>query len=457
MPLALLLAAFAVAQDPGPVMIARRDLASAFLRLDGTFASARARLDDETAGAANREMDLASLDFFGLRFASALTHMERARWLCLDDPPEWSVLEALASLRLDVGHGQELRIVSLFAVPSVASRRLAVPIRFQSAAKTSERVVTLEFDADGRAAFTGTLAEGEATSVAVIGPEGARYSPTRPPFSEAGAVRASLLEGMDALGPELAGAVRIFRSRVELIVRDPGPRSIEQLTEPRALARELRGERAQLVAGGNPYHLRSGDLWRTIAHGSQDLPVRLFVPGDRKNSEKLPLVVAFHGAGGDENFFHEAGGAGRLIELARVERFVVACPRTTDYTLSPRAFDALLDALARDCPVDPERVHVIGHSLGGMTIAGLLKVRSRRIASVVCISGARAFRAETPVLVLAGLQDPVVPHEGLAELVADARARELPVTIEAFEHEGHTLFVPRALERAIDWFGLARE
>lgn len=104
----------------------------------------------------------------------------------------------------------------------------------------------------------------------------------------------------------------------------------------------------------------------------------------------MPLVVAYHGNGGrPENLVAVWG------PVARREGFVLIAPRVPDaesWFIDRRPgmpleqqfdltrFDALVDdALARH-PIDPDRVYVVGFSLGGMYTHQLACDRSERIA-----------------------------------------------------------------------------
>jgi polyhydroxybutyrate depolymerase len=81
---------------------------------------------------------------------------------------------------------------------------------------------------------------------------------------------------------------------------------------------------------------------------------------------------------------------------------------------------ALIDAVARDYPIDPKRVFATGISNGGIFSHYLAANLSLRIAAIAPVAGgiadnfASKFQPELPVsvLMLHGTSDPLVPYHG---------------------------------------------
>ena len=137
--------------------------------------------------------------------------------------------------------------------------------------------------------------------------------------------------------------------------------------------------------------------------GGSVLPYRLTIPGLDPKSRGIgdpswPIVVALHGAGGDENMFHWGYGAGLLERLAEEKEFILVSPLTTRFSTRPEVFDALLDAVASMTPfADRGRVCLLGHSLGAMAAGIAGRARKDKVAGVCLIAGlppggSRAFR-----------------------------------------------------------------
>lgn len=118
--------------------------------------------------------------------------------------------------------------------------------------------------------------------------------------------------------------------------------------------------------------VRKGEAWFTdrlrgdhlvqLRYGNRTLPIRCFVP--EKLATPAPLVIAFHGAGGSENMFFDAYGAGEIVRRCRALGWVLVTPRGG--MAEPAAGVA---ELARCLPIDQKRVFLVGHSMGAANAA----------------------------------------------------------------------------------------
>jgi polyhydroxybutyrate depolymerase len=145
-------------------------------------------------------------------------------------------------------------------------------------------------------------------------------------------------------------------------------------------------------------------------------------------ARRLPVLLAFHGAGGDGRFMAEYSG---LSALADKEHFAVVYPtaggRRHFWTLNSRdptkpadvAFiSSLLDDLPHRACVDMRRVYATGVSNGGGFTARLGCELSWRLAAIAPVAGGYrsldACDAAQPVSVLEihGTADTVVPYDG---------------------------------------------
>lgn len=180
----------------------------------------------------------------------------------------------------------------------------------------------------------------------------------------------------------------------------------------------------------------------------------------------VPLVVALHGAGGDERMFFAGYGAGRIRHLARERGMAVVTPLTTALTNRPDRFDALLSEVGRVIPVDDDRIYLVGHSLGAGTAWGLALARRERVAAVACLAGACGPARSTsgnaglalppPLLVVAGEVDPLATPPRLETGVAAAQAAGVRAEFRLAPGWGHTLVVGEALPDVLDWLLRAR-
>ena len=222
------------------------------------------------------------------------------------------------------------------------------------------------------------------------------------------------------------------------------------LEDPLRLAGDLAEEIAVAEKGDDPYRRRPGELWRVASQGGTRVPLRVFAPAGL-GDEPAPLVVALHGAGGDENLFFHGLGNGRLKALAEEHGFVVVTPLTYPLAASPRLFDAVLEAATGCHRIDASRIYLLGHSLGAMTAAQLAAQRPERFAAVVCIGGGGAAPEGARFLFVAGEQDPLFPPWRLRRVAEASRAAGARADLRAIPGVGHTLVVGEALPACVAW------
>ena len=447
------------------------DLLRSFLRFDAAFFESHS--DPALVGRLDRAFDAATGAFMQGRLEAAVRELNEVWTSTLETrSPEARLLAALrlefAPMVVEAGSDDEfqMRLRSLYPV-EMDSDVCAVPaqVRLLDAAGRSRRELGLQLvpDPSGRvdvqlplrvpddldlpATLTVELAEQNGI---VLGRASIAVLP---------AARESLLADWRSgvsrleLEGERAHAVSVFLDRCERFAL-PFEMGHERafLLDLAGLARELESDFRQLESGRDPYAHRAGDLWRTWEVEGYRSPLRCFFPTTEttqaESQAPLPLVIALHGAGTSEDFWFEAFGA-PLIELARRHAFLVAAPRTSDLMARPQAIDELLDQLLRVYPVDPDRVFLLGHSMGGMAAARIQATGSPRISGVVCIAGVSPLAEGAPVLVLAGELDPIVPLAQLEGVVAEAKQAGWPVRLQVFPERGHTVFLRDAIAHGL--------
>ncbi len=274
-------------------------------------------------------------------------------------------------------------------------------------------------------------------------------------------LRTSALREGDA-GHALLPAIQLALTRAAKL-RDDLHGDTFRLVEPLVdLRSALKGEVSALARGVNPYDSRVGMIWRAFDSsgewkpGSNSIvPYRLFTPESltdaRGERTALPLVIAFHGMGGDENMFGFAYGAGRLVTLAKERGFIAITPLT--YSFSGKRglerLNALIDDVARDYRIDRSRIYLVGHSLGAGTALSLAALDRAKIAAVVAFSGGGIGAAPLPpALLFSGEQDSIVPF---ASVKRGAERAGKDIEFVPVPGRGHTLLVGEHLDRAIDF------
>ncbi len=218
------------------------------------------------------------------------------------------------------------------------------------------------------------------------------------------------------------------------------------------------------LAGRDPMKSRKGDMrlaYRSPADG-QLVPFRIFVPDNFDAAKNWPLVVALHGAGGDENAFMD-GYQGTFKKSAQKHGYLaVSVNGRGPYTMyagnaGRDPLDAL-DRIEKVYPIDPKRVYLTGHSMGGFGTVQLGFNNPDRFAALAPIAGYGAATQlakakEMPLIIAQGDKDALVP-------VATARkfhesAQQLGMPSEKYiEKAGvdHLVIPVFVMEDLFDWF-----
>ena len=188
---------------------------------------------------------------------------------------------------------------------------------------------------------------------------------------------------------------------------------LELLADEKSTVRELVASRPE----------RS--LWLQLGNGKSKQHVRLQTAANAKGA---PLVVAYHGAGGSENMFFESYGAGRLVDLCRQKGWSIVAPRQSLVGMG-MDLDAMLDELRLHLDFDPEKVFLIGHSMGAAQAVSQGSKYPTRVRAVAAIGGgglpAKSQELiKIPFFVAAGEKDFGLPQ-----------AKSLANTLQAFGAE----------------------
>jgi len=233
----------------------------------------------------------------------------------------------------------------------------------------------------------------------------------------------------------------------------PSPDELAQfLVDRRKLASDLDSEIGALQRGDDPYARRTGELWRVVKIEKGELPVRIYAPAQAAKDTPLPLVIALHGARGDENMFLDGYGLGKIRALADQKGFLLACPRTSP-DLKPETIEAMVTALERDYAIDRKRISLLGHSMGANVAAHLAAAQPGHFSAVACFGGGPREPVEPfpPLWLRVGDLDQMADIDGLKEIARAMTTSKQSIDFKILPDLGHTLIVGEALEPAIDW------
>ena len=245
---------------------------------------------------------------------------------------------------------------------------------------------------------------------------------------------------------------------IDPILTTPQSARLKDVT--RRVYRELEADR-DFYALGSAMRFTYGNL---IGQGAGPRHCYTYVPSNIDRTKPAPLLVFFHGSGG--NF------KGYLWILSRVgdDAGVIVAAPTDGIGSWPASeceaqLDFAIDAARKVGVIDPQRIHIIGVSNGGLAVSRLARSRGQRIASLIYVSPvfdtvavrSQEFAAHCtgkPALVISGAADDRVPLAYVHEHADLLTTRGLHVEQQYVAAADHFLiFTHRAdvVRRLADW------
>lgn len=228
--------------------------------------------------------------------------------------------------------------------------------------------------------------------------------------------------------------------------------------------KEANGELDALSKFEDPLAARRGDFLKAYRSDVDRTlqPYRIFVPASYDGTKPYPLIVALHGMGGDESSYFDLYGRGAFKVEAERRGYIVACPKgrqPTSMYLGTAQKD-VLDVLAevgRAYRVDPDRIYLTGHSMGGYGTWSVAMAHPELFAAIAPISGGGnpsglTKIAQIPELVVHGDNDKTVSVEESRRMVAAAKSAGVElkyIEIPGGDHNGAAL---RTFGDVFDWF-----
>lgn len=463
-------ASLASAQTAVRAPVSKAELAAAFQRLEAAVADRPAGMPRAEL---NRRFDSLTLLFFQNRLAEAVDALDA---LTLDVLGVQGAVE-----REDLLRAMQVRVVparsalradeASMAVTVEAPRSgAAVPVTLRAGGGeplqiTPPATVTLAMSEDaGARTIDVRVSEDPASdwmrlrSVAVTdaSPDELRHKAER------------AIEVAAAAGRATTADVDEARARAALLTNDPSPRRTIQLVMDQAKIWRMVSEDLHRLEAGEPLFVgRRGDQWRTIDVGGVKVPCRIVVPDSVRAGSSPPLVIALHGAGGDECMFFSAYGQGEIVRQAERLGCVVVAPNTTVFATSPVLFDGLVERLVAEWGIDRARVAVVGHSMGAAATGSIVRARPNAIARASLLAGWGGFggvpgtgsgamddaasKGLPPIRVELGALDPLMDAARIAASAQSLRERGARIECTVHDDEGHTMIVPTVLPVVMEW------
>ena len=234
----------------------------------------------------------------------------------------------------------------------------------------------------------------------------------------------------------------------------------------------------------DPFAGRTGDFKRhyLLTDAQEIMPYRMYVPKAYDGTKAYPLVIALHGLGQTEDSFFEAYGK-RLPVLAEEHGYIVAAPlgyRVDGYygwtlpspsgnqvtrrqtELSERDVMEVLRRVRDGYKIDPTRIYLMGHSMGGIGTWAIAAKYPDIWAAIAPFSGLAspatvAQMRQLPEYVVHGDADPTVNVSGSRNMVAEMQ--KLGVEVKYVEVPGgdHSGVVAPNLPGMFEFFDAHRK
>ncbi|HVQ41611.1 MAG TPA: prolyl oligopeptidase family serine peptidase [Vicinamibacterales bacterium] len=204
---------------------------------------------------------------------------------------------------------------------------------------------------------------------------------------------------------------------------------------------------------------------RAFARDGKIMPYRLFVPDEAARRQPLPLVVWLHGASGmgTDNLGQITEGGNDIGSRlwvrpdiqAKYPSFVVApqmpttqiwgFPASEKLTPYAQLVVDLIDSLAKEFPIDRQRIYVLGQSMGGIGVWDLISKRPEIFAAAVPVCATAnanrvAAAAGVKVWVFHGAKDTGMPVASARAAVAALQAAGGAIKYTEYADAGHEVW-----------------
>jgi dienelactone hydrolase len=181
--------------------------------------------------------------------------------------------------------------------------------------------------------------------------------------------------------------------------------------------------------------------------------------GYYRSRGRWPLILTLHGRGeaSDDIGLVRSQGLPRRVEEEGGLPFVIVAPQSPGWGWDVGALDTLLDEVLRRYRVDPDRVYVVGNSMGGTGTCLLAEHSPERFAAIAPICGgtdpASAGRLrDVPTWAFHGAADRIVPLERSERMIEALKAVGGDARLTVYPGVGHDAWTPTYADpRFYEW------
>lgn len=201
--------------------------------------------------------------------------------------------------------------------------------------------------------------------------------------------------------------------------------------------------------GQSGWRAAPGDYWMATLYRERKVVFRLFVPPQFQPNKPIPLVLALHGAGGNEHLFFDGYGLGIILKEAAKRGWAVVAPRS-DASLAHVA--GALEAAQQLLPVDHKRIYLMGHSMGGaQSFAAIAQFPDKFRAAVIFAGAGQPTQVPTdlPILMVVGEQELPMLQSNIENAYRRLQGMNLKILeYKRYEACDHIMIVREAMPEA---------
>ncbi len=202
---------------------------------------------------------------------------------------------------------------------------------------------------------------------------------------------------------------------------------------------------------------------RQTAQAFESTNYLLYLPEEYNKEEKRwPLILYLHGKSlrGDNVEMLKGSGLAALLEKDLKVPFVVVspqCPPDRYWMTEDETLIRLVDHVVSTYAIDPQRIYVTGHSMGGRGTWLLAYKHPEKFAAIVPMSDAPVDDAwarqvaKVPAWVFHGTKDDLEPFERTAQFVAALKKLGAEVKLTPLPERDHFILDTYENQEIYDW------
>jgi dienelactone hydrolase len=228
-----------------------------------------------------------------------------------------------------------------------------------------------------------------------------------------------------------------------------------------------------LLRGQDPLAGQRGLIERAYRSGDGQLvPYRVYLPKSYDSKSPFPLIIALHGALGDEQSYFSGIYDPDVIK-GELERrgYIMATPngrsRLSNYSgAGDDDVMQVIRSVTAYYKVDASRVYLTGHSLGGFGTWLFAAAHPELFAAIAPVSGGSpvppaalpallARLKDVPALVVHGAKDGIVPPDSSRQMTASAKQAGINVRYLDVPDADHITVVGSSFKLILDFFDKA--